>query len=188
MLLIFFSSILSAQEDYMQVIADKSCECLAERKENKSKLSSEEIGTCLLIATKDYKDQILEDYDLDLNDLGGGNGERLGELIGSKMAFACPELLMGTANTEQENSAFTATGKVLDITKETFVVFELKNDNGKVEKFYWLSYVESDLNLQSKYNDLTGEEVEIEYIEQELFDSRINEYRKFNLITALKKG
>lgn len=173
----------------MQVIAEKSCECLAEKRDAKPDLSSEEIGTCLLLATKDYKVRIQEDYDIDLNDLAGGNGERLGELVGSKMTFTCPDLIMGVADDdEEENPALTATGEILDVTNDIFVVFELKNDNGKVEKFYWFTYVDSDLNLQNNFNDLKGDQVQIKYIEQELFDSRIKEYRNFNVVTSLHGG
>lgn len=187
LLLIFFSSILTAQEEYMQIIAEKSCECLSEKSAVNPNLSAEEMGTCLLLATKDYKAQLLEDYDLDLNDLTGGNAERLGELIGSHMAFVCPDVLIGASRDEQEHPTFTATGEILEISTETFVIFQLKNDNGRLEKFYWLTYVDSEFNLQNNYSDLTGEQVQIEYTEQELFDPRIKEYRKVNVITALNK-
>lgn len=172
----------------MEIIADKSCECLAEKRATKTNLTSEEIGTCLLLATKDYKNRIAEDYNLDLNNLAQENGEKLGELIGSKMAFTCPELILGAADSKEEEEGYTTfatTGKVLNVSKETFIVFELKNDNGRIEKFYWLTYVDSDLNLQNMYDELRDKQVQLEYIEQELFDSRINEYRKFNLITSL---
>lgn len=187
MLLISFTSVLAAQEDYMEVIADRSCECLAQKKTTKTNLSSQEIGTCLLLAARDYRTRILEDYNLDLNDLTGGSGERLGELIGSKMAFLCPELIVGAAGNEEENPALAATGTILDINNEIFAVFELENENGRVDKFYWLTYVDSNLNLQNEFHDLKGEQVQIEYVEQELFDSRIKEYRKFNVITTLRK-
>lgn len=169
----------------MEIIANKSCECLAEKRLANPSISTEEMGACLLLATKDYKARILEDYDLDLNDLTRANGERLGELIGSKMAFNCPELVMGAAREEEEYESFSATGKVLGISNETFVTFELKNDNGKIEKFYWFTYVDSNLNLQNMYSDLKGKQVQLEYVQQELFDSRIKEYRMFNVITSL---
>lgn len=186
-LLISLSSMAIAQQDYLEIIADKSCECLAGKRAAKTNLTSEEIGTCLLLATKDYKNQIAEDYNLDLNNLAQENGERLGELIGSKMAFTCPDLLIGAGDTEEEEEyeTFATTGKVLNVSKETFVVFELKSDNGRIEKFYWMTYVDSDLNLQNMYDELKDKQVQLEYLEQELFDSRINEYRKFNLITSL---
>lgn len=169
----------------METIAAKSCECLAEKRSANPDITTEEVGTCLLLATKDFKDRIREDYDLDLNMLTPENGERLGELIGSKMAFRCPDLLIGVSNSEEEYEYYSATGKVLNVNNDTFVSFELKNDNGKIEKFYWFTYAESNLDLQNMYTELKGKQVQIDYVEQELFDSRIQEYRMFNVITSI---
>lgn len=186
-LLVSLSNI-NAQEntDYLDEIAAKSCECIEERKKTNPDLSTVELGTCLLVSAKDYKDQIAKDFDIDVNNFDSNAGERLGEIIGLRMAFVCPEIISSFADDDEEFETYEVQGIVNKINSDGFISFEIKNEEGKVQRFYWLTFAYSEFDLQSSYNTLEKKNIKLEYVEQELFDLRINEYRKFNIITSLE--
>ncbi|MFD1079830.1 hypothetical protein, partial [Longispora fulva] len=103
-ILAFFSFFLTtAQEDYLEIIAEKSCDCIQQKKEAFEKESKEitttELGVCLFESAREYKDRLIADYELEMTNLAGEAGEKLGVLIGSKMAFVCPDILMAAADT-----------------------------------------------------------------------------------------
>lgn len=188
MILLLSSGLVSnAQEAYMDTIAQKTCECISKKQEETKQLTSEELGVCLFQVARDYQAELKEDFDFDLENLADGEGERLGELIGTRMAFTCPEILMSAAgDMEEEEPAFSAKGTVTGVISEPFVVFEVKQDNGRIGKFYWLSFVDTDLALQDSFEELKTQDVEIEFVGREIFDPRIREYKMFNVITSIK--
>jgi hypothetical protein len=179
------------EEDYLDKIANKTCECIEKKSVEKKTLNTMELGTCLLISARDYKDQLKKDHGLDMNTLTSEEGERLGELIGLRMAFVCPSTLalMSDITDDEDDETnlrtMTSTGKITKVEEGSFIVFQLKNEQGKSEKFYWLTFVSSDYDLQNEYKNLKGKKVTVDYIEQELFDPRLNEYRKLNVLTDL---
>jgi hypothetical protein len=185
-----FLNTTAQEEDYLDIIAEKSCECIQKKKEALAsegrELTTTELGVCLFENAKDYKDRLVADYELDMTNLAGEAGERLGILIGSKMAFFCPDILMAAADAEEDFEYFVETGKVQEISSDQFIAFNIKDESGKTQKFYWLTFVNSSFDLQNSYSKLKDKQVEVEYVEQELFDPRINEYRKLNVITGLE--
>lgn len=185
-LLIYVS--LKAQEAYMSEVAQDVCDCIAERKLAKPDISKSELGVCILTSVQDYKVQIARDYNVDLNNLHGEEATKLGELIGFELLHVCPETLMeiGKMTENEEIETFTATGTVQNISEGPFVIFEVKNENNRIEKFYWLTYIDTDFDLQNTYSDLMNKKVDITFFINELFDPRIKEYRMFNLIHTLE--
>jgi hypothetical protein len=185
-ILFFFCYLISnSQENYLDIIANKSCECIKEKKATKPNLSSSELGICLLTSAKDYQKDIFKDHNLDINSLDGESGEKLGQLIGLRMAFVCPDLLSEFADDDEVQENYTQTGYITKINNDPVVIFELKNDSGKIEKFYWLTFIETSFDLQNSFKELLEKNVQIDYVQQELFDPRIKEYRFFNIITSL---
>ena len=182
----FISHTSNAQKDYLKKIAEKSCECVKEKQKTNPNLTDVELGLCLLESAKDYKEQILKDYNVDLETMDGENGEKLGELIGYQMAFACPDVLQIFADDEEALPSFTTKGQITNIVENAIITFELKDDSGKTTKLYWLTFIQASFDIQNTYKKLQDKNVEIEYFEQELFDPRLNEYRKFNVISAIR--
>jgi len=178
-----------AQEDYDYVdkIAQDACECISQKKLTKPDLTSEDLGGCLLLSAKDYKVQLAKDYDLNLDLLDTKSGEKLGQTIGSRMAFICPTLVASLGNISEENKVeeHRLVGKVKAINAETIIVLEVKTTEGKTEKIYWLDFVNSDFDLQNNYQELKDKSIEAIYVNEELFDARINEYRKLKVLKTL---
>lgn len=76
-------------------------------------------------------------------------------------------------------------GIITKIENENFVVFSLRDETGKVTKFYWLTFIEADVDLSANYQSFLDKNVEIGYVKKEFFDPKINEYRTFNVIFDL---
>lgn len=185
---IFSTYVLQAQEDYMDTIADKSCECISKEMEINPEISEMQLGICLIKASKDFKVQLKRDYDIDLDKIAGADGEKLGEIIGARLALNCPEIIIAASAgipQEEDENQFTS-GKITSINKDTFVVFNLKDETGKSEKYYWLTFIDSNWDLQNSYKQLEGKTVAIEFYQLELFDARIEEYRMVNILTSLE--
>ena len=115
-------------------------------------------------------------------------GEELGRIIAMKMVGVCPQLLARLAemsDEEDESDAMAVKGTITAIDEDIFVVFSLEDEMGKVSKFYWFGFIESDIELTGKYKSLKGKTVRVTALPQEFFDSRIGEYRVFNVIQAI---
>lgn len=189
LLILFISaSLTQAQDnyDYVDKIAQDACECVQKAKDSNPNLTTEDLGGCLLLSAKDYKAQLSKDYNLDLDSLDGESGEKLGQTIGSRMAFICPTLVASLGNVSDKNKTeeFRILGTIKSIKIETFMVFEIKSEDGKLEKLYWLDFVNSEFDLQNNYEELKEKVVEAIYVNKEVYDARIKEYR---VIKVLKK-
>lgn len=183
-ILLFSVQAANAQENYLEEIANKACSCIQEKKDNQESVTKAELGICLFKYAGDYQTQFKEDHDIDLNDLGGNSGVRLGEVLGAKMMFVCPDLLVEFSSDEEAENAIT--GTITNIFDETNVLIEITTPDGKRQKFYWLTFIETDFDIQNSYNELKGKNVTIKYVERDIFDPRINEYRTFGVISSLE--
>ncbi|PIB36020.1 hypothetical protein BFP72_11750 [Reichenbachiella sp. 5M10] len=179
-------------QKYMDKLLVESCECV-----DKIDIDLElqqynlQLGLCMLEAAQPYQKQLLKDYEIDIAHIDtNGQGEKLGRMIGVKMASVCPNTLLALSNKmnpqpSPEPSIQVATATVSQIDHDPFVVFTLKDSYDKEVKYYWLSPVESDLELIQNYPALLDKKVSIRYETQELFDPKIEVYRDFNVIQEI---
>lgn len=184
--------VCSAQaQTYMDDIAKKSCDCVAKVNPNlKGNEFNMALGVCIIDAAMPYKKQLKKDYGVDMDRIDV-EGEKLGSIIGVRMVSFCPDAMVAiTSKTEEaaateESDVLTTSGLVTKIEKDFFVVFHVKDDEGKTSKYYWISPVESDLDITSEYESLVGRKVELYYNGENLFDPRIAEYRQYFVIVGL---
>lgn len=192
-----------SQEDYKKKLGQDACKCLDELKiENQSKeMIQMQVGLCFLKVANPYKEEIKKDYGIDVSkDFGDENKM---EILGEKLAFlmisecgdtflkimdksGITEEVMNEKNAVEESADLLMHGEIAKIEKDAFVIFYLKGDNGILTKFYWVSNVESNIELEKKYNELVGKKVNVSYYSTDIFDYKINEYRKVNVLTLLK--
>jgi len=182
----------SFSQDYLTTITQKSCECL-------DKVSSDlapddfnlQLGLCIIEAASPYKKQLKKDHDIDFNNIET-DGEKLGKLIGIKMVSVCPNIFgkitkLAGKDDEPEQTSESANGIVTKIESDFFVVFSIKDDAGKVSKYYWLTFVESETDLVASYSTLMGKRVAITYESLEFFDPRIKEYRPLQILKSIEE-
>lgn len=188
---LFFMGKVVAQENYMEGIVREACACLEGISEEVTGEALEmQMGICILNAASPHQKEILAEYGLDLNRMDQ-EGEKIGVLIGGKMAAECPNVLVAVTQrnssdtTSGDVQTLTAQGTVVDVVTDFLIYFSVKNEKGRTEKFYWYSYVESETDLIREYTQLKDKKVRLEYHKEEFFDPKIMEYRPLNIIDAL---
>ena len=107
------------------------------------------------------------------------------------MASVCPDALVkitqkSKVKTEPVKVNQISKGTVTKIENDFFVTIFLKDDLGKITKYYWLTFVDSEFDLTNSYSTITGKSLSISYEAQEFFDPRLSEYRQFFVIRSLK--
>ncbi len=190
LLALFLLTTTFAQQDYLDTIAEKSCECI-EKENLVEKYQGEQLtmqlGICLITASREYRAELLRDHEINFDRIHI-EGEKLGLLIGGRMALVCPDFLVSAAGETSEDgyTYYAETGTITGITEKPFVMFTIKNDQGRTSDYYWLTFIESGLDLQHNYGQLKGKKVNVEFLEEELFDPRIKDYRYFNHLTSIE--
>ena len=184
------SSFIYGQE-YMDKITENACECSREISEISSNQEyTARLGICMIEAATPYKKELKKNHGIDFKNIDT-QGEELGRLIGMKMTGTCPDVIAKMASMLDENGeikveeSVSLTGEIVAINKEKFVEFTIKNEKGKTSKFYWLSQIHSDIDIENRYDSLLNKKVSIQYVKEEFFDSRINEYKLFNVLEKI---
>ncbi|NIK93106.1 hypothetical protein GZ212_13160 [Mangrovimonas sp. CR14] len=175
----------------MKKIVDHACECIQNLPDEK--MDNENIGLCMLNEAAKYGDELLRDYNIDIRKIDE-QGEELGRIIGVEMLISCPESIQRLASLKVDDDdnaeiyePMIIEGKIRNISSEDFVIFTVEDNQGKTSKFYWLTFVSnSGTNIQYNFNETKNKDVKMEFIQQELFDPKINEYRNFNIIKSIE--
>jgi hypothetical protein len=182
---------LNAQENYMDTIVEQACSCVSEIGDEEE-LNSTNLGLCILNEAVKFKEELLQDHNINMANIDT-EGEALGRLVALEMLSVCPDQLKRMvnagqnereANDREETSYYSVTGQVKSIQKSDFISFSITNVEGKTSKFYWLTFIEGNFDIQEEYNALEGKKVEVSYSEIELYDPKIREYRTFNVIDS----
>lgn len=189
-LFLIFSTGIATSQKYLDEIVLKVCDCVSAMPEN---LDTEkynfELGICMINAAIPYKKQLLKDHKIDMNKMDM-YGAELGKLIGVKMATVCPQGLLKmvekVSNKSDNLSEVAVLGEVTAISDNKFVEFTIKDDTGRTSKYLWLNFIESNIDLSAEYKNLINQFVQLNIISQEIFDPRIGEYRRFNVIRKLE--
>jgi len=192
-LFIFFFSINKGfSQDYMDKIVEKSCECVTKISDTlETDKKTLQLGLCLIEAAMPYSKQLKKDHKIDLEKLDE-QGEQLGQLIALKMMAVCPDALIviteaAEKNTpKEEEGEKSIQGTISRIEDDYFVTFHVKDDAGKITKFYWLTFIESNRDMITQYKALTGKRVQLIYKNMEFFDPKIGEYRSYQIISKIE--
>ena len=183
-------------QDYMDKIVEDACDCVEDIEKNDENYTMK-LGLCMIEVSMPYAKQIKKDYGIDMIGIHGKDAQKLGQILGMKMASKCPNALIEATNEVLEDDKVdiygnlenttneSVTGVINDIREETFVTLSIKDENGKISKYIWLTYVECEEDFLTNYKDYLGEEVTIKYQVQEFFDPKIQEYRNYNVITSV---
>lgn len=175
-------------QDILDEIAKAGCKCIEDQEiSNDQEERNMQLGLCIIDAATDYKAELLEQYEIDFAKIDE-HGEKLGQLVGVRMVSICPDLITSLVGGGDEAQVQTQSesGIITEINNEVFISFTVKNNEGKSTRFFWLTFIKSDLDLPAEYESLKGKSVQITYLTREFFDARILEYRNFNILTDLE--
>lgn len=176
----------------MDTIVEQACSCVSAIGEEEE-LNSTNLGLCILNEAVKFKEELLRDHNINMANIDV-EGEALGRLVALEMLSICPDQLKRMvnagqndreANDAEETTSYSLTGQVKSIQKSDFISFSITSDEGRTSKFYWLTFIEGNFDIQEEYNSLEGKKVEVTYSEIELYDPKIGEYRTFNVIDSL---
>lgn len=181
----------SFAQTYFDKIVQESCNCVSKVSQTlDNEKYTQELGICMIVAAEPYRKQLKKDHNIDFDKIDV-DGEKLGKLIGIKMVAVCPDLILAVAkrsgNSESaavENKSFE--GIITKIESDFFVVLHIKDESGKTNKFYWLTYVESAVEVADRYDSMVGTSIAVTYRSEEFFDPKIKEYRSFSIIEKLE--
>ncbi len=202
--ILIFNLNISFAQKYMDDITQKSCECIENMKlKNNTEQMKAQLGVCMIQASMPYKKQLKKDHKIDLEKMNEKEGQKLGTIIGFKLAGVCPESLLKMtqlmnnnnideivveelAEEEFVNDSKQLKGKVTHIENNLFIVLTVEENNGKTSKLIWLNFVQSNIDLPTKWDSLIGKNVNITYnTNTQFFDPKINDYRIFLIIEKL---
>lgn len=181
-----FAVLFSQAQDVLDSISIHSCECISKLDLNnmpKEKLTIE-LGLCMMKAAQPYEKQLKQSYDIDMKKIDKGDGEKLGRLVGLKMASNCSnftELISRISSNEPESASIE--GTITDFISEQFVTIVIKDEDGRDQKIIWLDYFKNSEKLLQKGKN---KNVTIEYEERELYSPKFNDYIKYKVATGIR--
>jgi hypothetical protein len=182
----FFVSGLCYAQDFLDEIAEQSCNCISENELSEdAEQRTLQLGLCIIESATPFRKKLLKEYKIDMDKVDT-QGEELGRLVAMRMLSFCPDILAALASDEIGNTELVETGVVTKIDESAFISFYVKSNSGKTIRFFWLTFIENDLDLEINYRDLLNKNIEVTYSVMELFDPRIQEYSNFNLITRIQ--
>lgn len=185
--LLLLINAISYSQDIFDKVAQDACECIAKKKTEKNATKKEiasEFGLCII---NSYSNHISE-FSGEKLDFGDEEAMgKLGEKVALKMLTYCPDAVMELSeNGEEGIKSATVTGEIIEIKTEQFVSIVVKDEKSRTHTFILLDYFDTAaLFTDNKLNK--RDKVTVSYIERELYDPKIKEFRYFKIITGLEK-
>lgn len=183
-----------AQKDstLSQKISKEFCDEFSKKEFEKFKDAEMELGLLILPIINKYSKEIETEWGLSASNLN--DYEKIGEKIGMEAALTCPKFMKFIANNldeigpEDEEEVKSLSGNLISVEEQQFTCFIVKTQSGKEEKLWWFGYFEgADAFLEKKENFM-NKPVEASYVEMEIYDPRLKDYRYIKVIKKLSKG
>lgn len=193
--LLSFSSNGIAQR-YIEKIAENSCECISGIKlSDDPEMKNKQLGACLLKYAAPYNDRLKKDFNIDISAGNYEDSYKLGQKIAMKMMEYCPELLVMASTSKADKKTVTTTnssikvsgaltGEILEIENGQFNSIHLRASD-RNHRFLWLNPFKNSQKLIDDPEKVMGRQALIEFREEELYDPKLGQYRKFKVITSL---
>lgn len=185
-------------QDALDAIARSICEQMNGL--DKTTLTTEsaqmQLGLFMLTAAQPYTKELKKKYKFDLAAMEEGSGEKLGEMVGMRMAGICPEVFVYLMdNTENDASASaggtkenvrTAFGTIQSVTPGQFLTINLKTDDGPSYELILLEHV---MNIEQVTEDplkARGFHAKWNYVDREFFDPYTRTYKTYRVLTGME--
>ena len=129
---------MAFSQDYMDKIAVASCECIDNVSDTiPTDQFNMELGLCMLEASMPYKKQLKKDHGINFDKIES-QGEKLGRLIGIKLASTCPNSLMRMVKKVNPELDFEEDEEIADENNVKVAVKEKLDNNqfGQASDFF----------------------------------------------------
>jgi len=180
----------SQDEEMLDKIVLSSCDCIEET--DISGLNANQrnmkLGLCMLEASEPYADKLKREYDIDFDNMNGPEGEKLGKLLGLRLATQCPAFLKFVEDeyeTEESNTVYELVGTIKDVSANQFYTVNIEDDEGREYKLLWMEHFIGGDKLTQK-DWWKNRRVFITYEEKEFFEPKLNEYIKYKVIRGME--
>lgn len=182
-------------QDIIDTFAKESCECINKNVPDLKALKPGEMKSqflsCFFKSYGEHSAELKNENKLQVGDEAAM--EVFGEQVAMKMLNYCPDVLMkfGEDVTDDDTAATTeksgaVEGEVTEIKSEQFVTVAVKDKNARVHQLLLLTYFDT-ASAFTENQVKKKDKVSVSYIEQELYDPKLKEFRYFKIITDLKK-
>lgn len=185
--------LLNAQDSAMDKMAMEICEYFTKNEQEFKNMSTDDLtaklGVQMVQSYLKYQDDLAkEGIKFDLTK-GRAEGEKMGAKVGVSMIKFCPDVLMAIAGDEDYEEEATESyleGTLKKVTGDDLYVVEVKDTDGKTQKFVWLTNFEGSDKLIELGKEVKGVKVGITYTNLEYFSPKLKEYIVRKKITRLE--
>ncbi|MCB0773262.1 MAG: hypothetical protein KJZ58_08705 [Flavobacteriales bacterium] len=194
-------SISSAQDDVMDPIAEKACECLRDMDSTMTKEEMQTtLGLCMLQAAEPYQKQLKKKYKVDLA-RSDKNAEEFGRMVGFRMASKCPKTFgalsmrlnamdveppppppPGVGAGNYTAPAQSIVGKLTSVRSGQFLTLVVLTEDGRTLDFLLLGQAGNVANVLRQPDQGRGATGRWSYSVQELFDPLSRTYRPYYVV------
>ncbi len=188
--LLYSVSSATFAQHFIETMASGACQCIEKIATTvPAKDLKLEVGLCIMKTYKpEFEKPLKAEYGIDIHGAKDGM-ENFGRIVALRMATSCPSVLARVsraAAADGDLGSESISGTVIKIEKDGFVAFTVKDQAGKTGKFYWMGQIDSGIDLVNNYNALLDRQLTLSFENKEYFDPKIDEYRKFKVITKIK--
>ena len=191
--LLFINSLVYSQ-DYLDAIAKETCECIKAKNMDISKATKMELqaalGACMITSYAVHKEKLEPNDRVEYSDKQGMR--RIGETVGLKMMTHCPNLIMALSESDDKDEESKISedlmleGIFLETKISDFLTISIKEKVGRVYDLLVLGHFEN-LELITSKQIKKNDKISITYYEYEIYDAKLKDYRKYKIISGLKK-
>ncbi|MEQ8707241.1 MAG: hypothetical protein RIC19_25135 [Phaeodactylibacter sp.] len=179
----------------LDVLADDACYCISKKDIDNMSVDDlqMQLSICLMEAVGDNQAAFEKQYG-ELNPSDQSAMTKLGEQIGMKMAFKCPNVIMklaGQQPPQSMNAAPTAksagavSGTFEGVSGDDIATITIKEANGRSQKLLWMGYFKGSDQLIENPGSLKGKKVMVEYETIEVYSPQAKEYFDRKKVTGL---
>jgi hypothetical protein len=200
----------SHAQDYYDLMAKETCECVQGKKIDFTKIPYQELqaslGACMIPSFIKFKDKLEKEEQIEFDDKEGMR--KLGEKIGAKMLTHCPDLMIsigtqylkneGTDNNEEQDlnkdqdrnvvmsDDIPLEGAFVETKSGDFLSIVIKEKSGRMHQLLLLNFFENaELITNGKLKP--NEKIAITYNEHEFYDPKSKDYKYYKVLYSLKK-
>lgn len=180
-----------AQDEVLDKVADSTCSCVEELKPDGLDHDAimMKIGLCMFAAAQPYEKELKKKHKLDLSDLEKG-AEKLGELVGIRMAMKCPDQFNKLVQYAEEPEEIIAPaiakvhGTITSVRDRQFSTIQIMDVSGRTIEFLRLEHFPNAELLTGAA--ATGVKGIFHFVARELFDPASGTYRTHNVLVGLE--